>query len=151
MKKQIFLTTDDVASASDVFSFEGVTQVLEKAGIDARVTMGGLPTPQGESKRKELALTILVSGAAISAVLVALKGLIGPYLQARGATLEEEHIEALRDAKGAPVFDKSGQPVYRVLKRSRIEPAALGKSTSAMEADLAKSLHLKVTSSSGNS
>jgi hypothetical protein len=113
------------------------------------VRISSLPNIEGRPRVKDVALEILASGAAISATLVALKGLLGPYLKARALRIDNEELEALREKDGKIAQDTNGNPIYRVVKKTQIVDIP-DESSASVDANLAGVLHLKVTSGSGS-
>jgi hypothetical protein len=113
------------------------------------VQISSLPSVEGRPRVKDVALVILASGAALSATLVALKGLLGPYLNAQALRIEKEELEGLREDNGNIVRDPNGNPIYRVVKKTEIADIPDESSTS-VDAGLAKVFHLKVTSKTGS-
>lgn len=113
------------------------------------VAVSALPTVEGRQQVKDLALEIFASGVAISAVLVALKGVLGPYLNTQALRLVREELVALREADGNIARDANGNPIYRVAKIEEVADLP-EKSSSAVDATLGEAVHLKVTSNTGS-
>lgn len=123
-------------------------KVLRQNSALSSVRISSPPTVQGRPRTKDVALEILASGAAVSATLVALKGLLGPYLKARALRIDNEELEALREKDGNIARDAHGNPLYRMVKKTTIADIP-DESSASVEADLGGVFHMKVTSESG--
>jgi len=148
MNTTIFVSLEGEAKQLSA-TLSRLEEALRPNSAVSSVQMSSLPNVEGRPRVKDLALVILASGAAVSATLVALKGLLGPYLNARALRIEQEELEGLRESDGNIARDPNGNPIYRVVKKTEIADIPDESSTS-VDADLAKVFHLKVTSKTGS-
>lgn len=98
-------------SSADVDIETRIKSQLERQGLNATVKYERNPTSRAEDK--ELILLILASGVAAGLVGQAVKVVIDSISRGRHADIKERHIVPALDGKGEPIYDSSGNPVYR--------------------------------------
>ncbi len=100
-----------------------IQDVLDKAGIDAEVDEGVLPTAgDAGSRTKDVVPIILADGAAITAVLMAVSHFMRSWWN-RPIYETWDELEEIRDPDGNVLLDKDGNPRMKMVRKHvLIEP-----------------------------
>jgi hypothetical protein len=112
----------DALSASNVDLEKRIKEQLKADGINGSVKWSKNPT--ATEPDRELVLTILAAGVAVSLLGTSVAKVIDAVSRGRHAKITERELTPALDGSGKPILDRAGNPVYNVVEKPGAAPVS---------------------------